>query len=680
MRESASPRNKNRLARETSPYLRQHATNPVDWYPWGDEALKKAATEDKPIFLSIGYSACHWCHVMERESFESEEIANYLNAHFVSIKVDREERPDLDEVYMKAVQLMTGSGGWPMSVFLTPDRRPFYGGTYFPPRDAHGRPGFLSVLSYLAGIWKDQRGKAVESADMLVKHVQEMGKASAPPMPVSQGTVDRCLDALESFFDRTHGGFGGAPKFPHPMDLRFLLAASKRGKDRVRPLIELSLDKMAKGGIYDQLGGGFHRYATDERWLVPHFEKMLYDNALLAPIYAEASHAFRSPIHERIARETCNYVLREMRAPEGGFYSATDADSEGEEGKFFVWTKREILEHLGEIEGNEFARFFGVTEGGNFEHGTNLLEQIGSESDRARHRAAIKNLLAVRASRVPPARDDKILVEWNGLMIGALARVGAILHENDYVAAAERAADFILEKMRTPSGLLRTFCQDEARIDAFLSDYANLIHGLLELCAVSPDRKYFDHAIELTNEVRRRFAAPEGGFYATSPTHETLIVRSRDPYDNATPSGNSVMATNLLRLADWTGDANLHEEARKTIEAFAPMIEDAPAGFGWMLQAVDRLLHEPTAVVIVAPRGSHEAGTFTAAATRRFHPDVFVLRTDGTRANDPDAPAILKGRSAPDGKAAAYVCRGGTCLLPPADPVALEQALDAIAT
>jgi uncharacterized protein len=672
----------NRLAFATSPYLLQHARNPVDWYPWGEEALARARTEDKPIFLSVGYSSCHWCHVMEHESFENHQIAAFVNAHFVAIKVDREERPDIDETYMKAVQLMTGSGGWPMTVFLTPELEPFYGGTYFPPTDRYGRPGFLSVLNHIATVWREQRQRAIDSAKQLREHVARLSGAATTPRPATEATIAATVDSLTGYFDKREGGFGGAPKFPHPMDLAFLLRVFARGDVRVGPMVEFTLDKMGRGGIYDQIGGGFHRYATDERWLVPHFEKMLYDNALLAPVYADAARTFDSAFCERIARETCDYVLREMTDEGGGFWSATDADSEGEEGKFFVWTKREVVAVLGAGDGESFARHFGMSDGGNFEHGANVLEQVGPETDRKHFAPQIAKLLAVRSKRIAPGLDDKVLVEWNGLMIAALARCGATFGEVRYVAAAERAAAFILDRMCEPRqgslGLLRSYRNGRAHIAGFLSDHANLIHGLLELCAVSPNPRWLAAARALTAEVLERFGAEDGGFYATSAEHERLLTRSRDPFDNATPSGNSVMATNLLRLAHWTADASLGEAGERTIAAFAPLVEDAPAGFGWMMQAVDLMLYEPTAVVIVGAADSKAASDFVAAAHRKFRRGVFVLRTDGSRAADPDAPEILRNRPAPDQGAAVYVCRGGACLAPPRDPVALEAALESI--
>jgi uncharacterized protein YyaL (SSP411 family) len=658
-----APRRENRLADSRSPYLLQHKRNPVAWQPWDDEALATARREDKPIFLSIGYSSCHWCHVMEHESFENEAIAAFLNEHFVPIKVDREERPDLDEVYMKAVQLLTSQGGWPMSVFLTPGLEPFYGGTYFPPVDRYGRPGFLSVLQYLARAWREQRERCVESAAELRKHIAKIATARGERMALDVALLEAAERALFAAFDAENGGFGSAPKFPHPMDLALLLRREARAPSpQRRKVIETSLEKMARGGIYDQLGGGFHRYSVDERWLVPHFEKMLYDNALLLPVYAEAAVRLADSPHAqlygRVARGIADYVLREMTSEHGAFFSATDADSEGEEGRYFVFTRDEILGVLGKKEGEAFAAFFGVTPGGNFEHGANVLEQVGDEAERPRFAAAIARLLELRRSRVAPGLDDKVLADWNGLMIAGLARAGAHLREPRYVAAAARAARFVLGAMRPEGRLMRAHRDGVAHTGAFLQDFACLAHGLLELAAVSPEREFLVAARELIAEARSRFVAEDGGFYSTAADQEAPLGRSRDPFDNATPSGNSVMFTCLLRLSEIEGDPALVAQAREGLESFASAIGDSPAGFGWMLEALDRALAPPPVAVIVGPESDAMVDALAAAARRGL---ADVVRSSG---EEPAAAPLLASKAPLRGGATAYVCRDGTCQAP----------------
>jgi uncharacterized protein YyaL (SSP411 family) len=665
----------NRLEHETSPYLLQHKDNPVDWYPWGPEAFAKATTEDKPIFLSIGYSSCHWCHVMAHESFENAAIAAVLNRDFVSIKVDREERPDVDEMYMKAVIALSGQGGWPLSVFLTPDRKPFYGGTYFPPVDRWGRPGFTSVLTSIERIWREQRTRAVESADELLKHVQ----AEAAPVGGSRADVgpellEAALQALDAAFDASDGGFGSAPKFPHAMDLALLLRLeARRSSERVRTIVTHSLRKMAYGGIYDQLGGGFHRYSTDDHWLIPHFEKMLYDNALLAPVYAEAFQVSGDPTFARIARETLEWVLREMRDPSGAFHCAQDADSEGEEGKFFAWTRPEFDAVLGKAAAEPVARLFGLDRGANFENGRNVLHQTGSEAERAACADAIRKLERARSSRVRPGQDDKVLVEWNGLMISALARCGAILGETRYVEAAIAAATFVLDTFAFTSGdelrLLRTWRAGKARVGGFLSDYANTIEAMLDLAAVSADPRWIATALRLLATVRSRFADPAGGFHLVASDQEQMLARSKDPYDNAVPSGNSTMAANLARAYALTGDAAMLDAAWGTVASVSPLLRQTPHGFGRMLAALDLLVTPPTTVVIAGDDG---ADALARAVQGTFLPGVFVVRTSG--ADSASAP-VLDGKAPIAGRAAAYVCVGSTCKAPVSDAVALRATL-----
>ncbi|MEM6656228.1 MAG: thioredoxin domain-containing protein, partial [Planctomycetota bacterium] len=569
----------NALANETSPYLLQHRDNPVDWMPWGEEALARSRGEAKPIFLSIGYSACHWCHVMEHESFESERIADFLNEHFVSIKVDREERPDLDQIYMNAVQLMTGRGGWPMSVFLTPDLEPFYGGTYWPASSARGMVGFDQVLAGVIDAWHNRRDKVDETAAQLTERLQTIGAAEHDGPPLELGLLEAAGRELERSFDATHGGFGGAPKFPHSMDLQVLLRLySRDGRQAWLDMVRRSLDKMAAGGMYDQLGGGFHRYSVDERWLVPHFEKMLYDNALLAVAYLEAWQATGDAGYERVVRETLDYVLRDMTDPAGGFYSTEDADSpvfdekgnpgeKSEEGVFYTWSAPEVISLLGEEASDTFCRVYDVTPLGNFE-GRSILnlpktiaqqaKLIGLEEAEVAEElaASCAKLLAARGKRPRPGLDDKVLVSWNGLMIDAMARAGATLDEARYVDAARNAAAFILDTMRTRDGrLLHSSRGGEAKLAAYLDDYAALANGLLTLYEATFEPRWIDAAAELLDVVLERFAdsGPNGdsdgarGFFYTADDHERLITRGKDLTDNATPGGNSLAATALVR-------------------------------------------------------------------------------------------------------------------------------------
>ncbi len=546
----------NRLTHETSPYLLQHAENPVDWYPWGSEAHERARVEAKPIFLSIGYAACHWCHVMEHESFEDAEIARQLNESFVCIKVDREERPDLDQIYMQAVQMIAGRGGWPMSVFLTPELRPFYGGTYWPPRDGRGMPGFERILHSVLDAWRNRPEQVQETAANLTESVRRLEKWTEPADGgLSLDQLWHAGGALERAYDHQHGGFGGAPKFPHPMDLRVLLRIWRRtGRDGLLTMVTRTLDKMAAGGIYDQLGGGFHRYSVDERWLVPHFEKMLYDNALLTTCYLEALQATGNTDYAELIRETLDYVLREMTGPEGGFYSTQDADSEGEEGKFYVWSAEEVRSVLGE-RFERFAYVYDVTPEGNFE-GHNILNRpktweqcakiLGRDERalRAEMTECRAQLLAIREPRIRPGLDDKTLTSWNGMMIEAMAMAGAVLDEPRYSIAAARAAEFLLTKVRTADGhLAHCWRLGQARGDAFLDDYACLAGGLIALYEATFDERWIDEAARLMDYVLEHFHDPAGGFYYTSDRHETLIARQKDVLDSSVPSGNATAIT-----------------------------------------------------------------------------------------------------------------------------------------
>ncbi len=577
----------NRLAHESSPYLLQHQNNPVDWYPWGTEALSRSKREQKPIFLSIGYSACHWCHVMEHESFENPQIARLMNENFVCIKVDREERPDLDQIYMNAVQLLTGRGGWPMSVFLTPDLQPFYGGTYWPPGARMGMPGFDQVLLAVADAWANRRAQAVEHAGELTRHVAAMSTPAQSERELSHKMIDQAGAHLEMSFDQVHGGFGGAPKFPHSMDLQVMLRLWKRHRhERLLEMVTKTLEKMAAGGIYDHLGGGFHRYSVDERWLVPHFEKMLYDNALLINAYAEGFLATGNAEFARVASETCDYMLRDMTDQAGGFYSTEDADSEGEEGKFYVWTPQEIAAVLGEQAAADFCYVYDVSEPGNFE-GHNILNLTKSievcakvrhrdpEELRAELTAARIKLLEVRNRRVRPGRDDKVLVAWNGLMIDALARAAGALDQPQYLDAAMKAAAFILKEIRRSDGrLLHTWRAGKAKVDAYLDDYAALANALVSLYEATFNEQYIDDAVQLAEIMLEHFADREsGGFFYTADDQEQLIARHKDVQDGSAPSGNALAATVLVRLGKLTGRMEYLQAAEKTFRMASMLLE-----------------------------------------------------------------------------------------------------------
>jgi uncharacterized protein YyaL (SSP411 family) len=676
----------NRLGRETSPYLLQHAHNPVDWYPWGSEALARAKAEDKPIFLSVGYSACHWCHVMERESFEDDGIARVMNEGFVNIKVDREERPDIDEIYMKAVQAMSGSGGWPMSVFLTPDLEPFFGGTYFPPRGAYGRPGFADVLNGLARAWREDRASVVNRGQRMAAHIAEEGRFDATA-EISADVLDRSLAALEERFDPVWGGFGDAPKFPHALDLRILLRHWKRTRrDSALRAATTTLARMAEGGIHDQLGGGFHRYSTDERWLIPHFEKMLYDNALLVPAYLEAFLATHDARFADVARDSCEWALREMRLGSGGFASSQDADSEGEEGKFFAWTPSELGAVLGARHGAWAAAWFGVTEEGNFEHGRSALWRHDVPVDIAQRlgvdvreleqamAAARRTLFDAREKRTHPARDDKVLAAWNGLMISALAQAHQVLDEPRYLAAACDAARFVLGAMRQPDGRLFATARDaRAHIEACLDDYAFTIQGLIDLYESDFDELWIREALALDAILAERFADDAaGGYFTTGRDHEKLIARLKNPHDGALPSGNGVHALNLLRLSELTGRGALAKRAERTILSVGAMANRYPAAFSQMLLAIDFLQVGPREIVIAGEPSSAGVREMLAEVRGQFLPQRVVALAGPER--DAALIPLIEGRDT-GSNARAYVCRNYACGLPADSARALAEQL-----
>jgi uncharacterized protein len=677
----------NRLARESSPYLLQHAHNPVDWYPWGDEAFERARALDRPVFLSVGYSACHWCHVMEHESFADPEIAALVNASFIAIKVDREERPDVDEIYMQAVQLFSGGhGGWPMSVFLTPDRVPFFAGTYFPPQDRHGMPGFPTVLRFTAQAYHERRADVEQAGRDVVAALSQMATIEGEPAAPGGGLLDDATDAFARSYDPRAGGFGGAPKFPPSLALGFLLRRwARTGSAPALEMVRHTLERMAAGGIHDQLGGGFHRYATDAVWLVPHFEKMLYDNALLARVYLEAWQATGIADFRAVAQDTLGWMQREMRVEGGGFAAAQDADSEGTEGKFFVWTLPELEAVLGTEDARLASAYFGVRPEGNFEHGTTILslprpvdvvaDELGLAPGALLERITTvrQRLLTARAQRIAPARDDKVIVAWNGLAISAFAIAARILDDDAMRQAASQAADFILEHA-TPGRVFRTWGLGRAHGEGFLDDYAGFTAGLLDLYEATFEPRWIEHAERLHATTLEAFWDDrQGGFFYSGNTHEALLSRSRQPYDHATPSGQALATGNLLRLAALTGDGALRERAERTFALFATHLRQAPAGMASMLVELDRWIG-PSAEVAIS--GEYINATALRQTVRNgFAPHTVVA---GWPAHGkPARLSILEGRERADGAAVVHVCRDAACQLPVDDPARVPDAFAA---
>ncbi len=652
----------NRLAGETSPYLLQHAENPVDWYPWGEEALERARAEDLPILLSVGYSACHWCHVMERESFEDAETAAYMNANFVCIKVDREERPDVDAIYMEAVQAFTGQGGWPMTVFLDPAGVPFYGGTYFPPDDSRGMPSFRMVMEAVLDAYRGQRDEIRERAATMVGRLEALAKIDPGAAP-GAAQLDQAVATLLSRGDPANGGFGRAPKFPPASSLELLLSR-REGLEHV----EKTLDAMLAGGIYDQLGGGFARYAVDSAWLVPHFEKMLYDNGLLARAYLHGWQVLGHERYRRVCEETLDWLLREMRGPEGGFYSAYDADSEGEEGKFYVWTPDEIRAVLGD-DADEILAYYGVTEAGNFE-GKNILHLSDGAAAPAPAGldAARAALLAARAGRVPPGLDDKRLCSWNALAISALAEAGAVLGRPDYLEAAADCAEFILTSMREDGRLLRTYKDGRAHLNAYLEDHAFLVEALLTLYEAGFDPRWFKEARALAESMIERFGdAERGGFFTTSTDHEELIARRKEVGDHPIPAGQSSAALGLLRLAALSGERSFADRAAGVFALFGEPMFSHPDSFAHLLRALDFDLAATREVALVGG----DTSRLEAIVRDTFRPNLVVAAGPAGATE----PPLLDARTEIGGEPAAYVCEGFTCNLPVTDPVALEREL-----
>ena len=677
----------NRLAGQTSPYLLQHADNPVDWFPWGEEALGRARHRDLPILLSIGYAACHWCHVMERESFEDPETAALMNEHFVSIKVDREERPDLDAIYMDAVHAMTGSGGWPLTAFLVPDGRPFYAGTYFPDEPRHGMPAFRTVLTSIADAWTSRRGELETQSSRIVDAIDRTARLTASPEPLTEEILTAATSYLRRSFDPRWGGFGGAPKFPQPMTLELLLRMHLRGNPDALELVTHTLDRMAAGGMYDQVGGGFHRYSTDAGWHVPHFEKMLYDNALLARLYVRAWQVTGDERYRRVAVETCEYLLRELRQPGGGFSSSQDADSEGVEGRFFVWSWDELVG----IAGEPVARALGAIPEGNWE-GTNVLwqpvptEDVASElgvdpaelaADVARARIA---LYEVRERRIRPATDDKVLAAWNGMAISALAEVGRAAGSARFVDAAVGAATFVLSELRDRSGrLVRTWRDGRTGTPAFADDHALMAEACLTLYETTFDVRWFEQARALADELLERFHDEErGGFFQTGEDAEALVVRPKELTDNAVPSGNSAAADVLLRLDHLTGDRRYERAAVGALRLVRDAMAGAPGGFGHALGALDLYLSSAKEVAVVGDPDTEATRALAAEVTsRRFLPNhVLAVASPDDRVSA-EAVALLRDRPQLEGRPTAYVCERFVCKLPVTSPDALVEQLTA---
>jgi uncharacterized protein YyaL (SSP411 family) len=688
-----SPRFTNRLVREASPYLQQHAHNPVDWYPWGEEAFARARAESKPILLSVGYSTCHWCHVMEEESFEDLEIAEHLNRHYVAIKVDREQRPDIDGVYMQAVQLMTGRGGWPMTVWLTPDRQPFYGGTYFPPRDGDRgqRIGFLTLLRRLRGVYDERPADVVAAAADLTRQIQT--SMSAPPgegLP-EPAVIEHAAASFQAQFDDAHGGFGRAPKFPRSVQLELLLRVHRRSADpEMLRMVTRTLAAMADGGMYDQIGGGFHRYSTDARWLVPHFEKMLYDNALLAVAYLEAFQVTGDQRFATVVRDILTYAEREMTAPEGGFYSASDADSGGEEGTFFTWTPAAIHAALEPDDARLAIAFYGVSEAGNFDGATVLstprpLSVVAAELGlpapaAAAQLAALRTrLYDARRRRTQPAVDRKVLPAWNGLMISAFARASRALNEPAHARPAARAAAFVLDRMTTGGRLRRSALDGAVTGDAYLDDYAFFIAALLDLYEATFDPRWLRGALALERQVDSHFRAPDGGYFLTADGAEALLAREKPSYDGAEPSGNSVMLFDLLRLAELTGDDHYRARADATLRAFAATLTEQPTSAPRMLAGLDFRFDRAKQIVIVTPRDSAEAAPFLAELDRRFIPNrVLVVVPEHARAELAELVPLVADKLARGGKPTAYVCERNVCALPTADPAVFARQISSV--
>jgi len=676
-------RNPNRLAKEKSPYLLQHAYNPVDWYPWGEEAFQKAKKENKPIFLSIGYSTCHWCHVMERESFENEEVAELLNRDFISIKVDREERPDVDHLYMTVCQAMTGHGGWPLTIIMTPDKKPFFAGTYFPKGRKFGRPGLMDILPQIAKKWKEDHTRIAEIGQQVIDETQKRMLANLEG-EISEETLHRAFQMYENMFDPQYGGFGDAPKFPTSHNISFLLRYYKRtGKEKALQMAEKTLDAMYRGGMYDHIGFGFARYSTDEKWLVPHFEKMLYDNALLAMTYIEAFQLTQKRRYADVAEQIFTYVLRDMTDPEGGFYSAEDADSEGEEGKFYVWTPDEVKRVLGQDEGELFCQAYDITERGNFEGRSipNLIDASiesfarwkGMEPERAKAmlEACRRKLFEYREKRIHPHKDDKILTSWNGLMIMALSKAAKALQKPEYAEAAARAVRFIRSRLRREDGrLLARYRDGEAAFPAYLDDYAFLVWGLIELYEATFDINHLKFALELNDDMIRLFwDKDKGGFFFYGEDAEQLFTRPKEIYDGAMPSGNSVAALNLLKLAKYSYNAGLSQKADEQLKAFAGAVERYPSGHALFLMALDYAYGPTKEIVIAGDPANEDTQAMIRTVQQKFLPNAIIILNPMGATGDGVSQTIplAQDKIALGGRATAYICEHFSCQSPTDD-------------
>ncbi len=680
----------NHLARESSPYLLQHANNPVDWYPWGPVALEKARREDKPIFLSIGYAACHWCHVMAHESFENPQIAALMNDNFVNIKVDREERPDLDNIYMSAVTAMTGQGGWPMSLFLTPDGKPFYGGTYFPPVRRYNMPSFQEVLESVARVWQQNRQEILQSGQQIADHLRQANEAGVleektgrtiQPEVLKEATI-----SLGDSYDWQNGGWGQAPKFPQPMAIEFLLRRATRGDKQALDMALHALRMMAKGGMYDLVGGGFARYSTDARWLVPHFEKMLYDNAQLAQVYLHAYLLTREAEFGRVCEQTLDFVMREMTNPQGGFYSSLDADSEGVEGKYYVWDEAEIRELIPKLD--DFALFnaaFPVSSQGNFE-GKNILQRLLSDQELAerfqlpadlvqnRLDEMLHRLFERRQERVRPGTDDKVLVSWNGLMLVAFAEAARYLHRADYLSVAIKNASFLLSALVVDGKLMRSWRDGKASQAGFLEDYAGLVLGLLAIYESNPDLRWYQAAIHLLDEMNAHFQDSAGGYFDTSDEAEELLLRPKESQDNATPSGNALAAQALLLCSAYTGNGDWHEQAESMLASMQSMAARYPTAFGKWLQALDLAVGPLLEIAILGNFKSDETRKLVATLWSTYRPRLVAAISE--LPVPPEAPPLLFDRPLYQGKPTAYVCQGFACKMPVNEAEALEAELN----
>jgi uncharacterized protein YyaL (SSP411 family) len=668
----------NRLIAEKSPYLLQHAYNPVNWFPWSQEAFDKAKLEDKPIFLSIGYSTCHWCHVMERESFEDKEVAEFLNKHFVSIKVDREERPDVDHIYMTVCQALTGQGGWPLSIFMTPDKKPFYAGTYFPKRDRMGMAGFLTLLGRVTAAWNNKRDDLIESGDRITEAISEI--EAVPEEDVSYDIIHEAFKQFKYDFDSIYGGFGGAPKFPTPHNLLFLLRYWHVTKEAAAlEIIEKTLDSMYRGGIYDHIGFGFSRYSTDRKWLVPHFEKMLYDNALLAVAYLEAYQATRNEKYAEVSRQIFTYVLRDMTSKEGGFFSAEDADSEGEEGKFYIWTVDEIKKVLGDKDGQKYCELYDVTSSGNFEGRNipNLIKSTTAEEDRPFLEKCRIKLFNYREKRVHPYKDDKILTSWNGLMIAAMAIGGRVLGNSRYTDAAEKAAKFILSKMIREDGRLMARHRDgETAYPAYVDDYAFLIWGFIELYETTYKPEYLKKALILNNDLLKLFWDEEnGGLFVYGSDSEQLITRPKEIYDGATPSGNSVSAMNFLRLARLTGSHELEERAIKMFRIFGRNLEAIPRGHAFLMSAFLYSQSSAKEIVLVGNHQNVLADGMLKVLKEKYMPFTLSMYYSVNYGTLKDIAPFVANYKVVNGKTTAYVCENFACQAPVTDSEKLREML-----